>query len=182
MFYLLVVPALLMQAVMLAYLYQLRRHDSVLYRFCQIRRDVMALLREQSETLSPEEYHDARELLDVLGFTIHNYQDQKSTMFDGRKFLRFRRSAERVRQARHSDNPQLVELHKRTAMALVRGFIAYTPFFASELALRLVLFGARTLGSMGVRKMRRALTVIEETALLLQPPPDDFGLPPSRHA
>lgn len=182
MFYLLMVPVLLMEVCMLLYLYRRRRHDKVLFRFCQIRRDLMQLLRDRGSSLSREEYKDARELLNVLSFTIHNYRDQKTKIFDGRKFLRFRNSAEKIRQAEPSADPEIAALYVRTAHALVRGFIAYTPFFASELALRLVLLGAQMLGNLGIRKMRRAFEVIQATALVIRRESDEFGLPPGRHA
>ncbi len=140
-FYLLVLPVFILMFITWSDLRELQKHDMVLYRFCQVRRELMAFLRAEGIQLSPEDYRFAQHLIDALHRTIHNYEDNKKSLFNFRHFLlflkRFRDSVDELRRIPTSDNVRLQGLCHEYGNAMLRGFVAFTPGFRSEMVLRL---------------------------------------------
>jgi hypothetical protein len=127
----------------LRYLYGLRKHDVVLYQFCEVRRQLMRLLRAEGEQMTREDYVYAREILDAVSQTIEIYGDHKSRMFNARWFFRFlkayRISSKEMAALPRTASPKLREIENVYGRAVLSGFLAFTPFFRSELALRFML-------------------------------------------
>lgn len=120
------------------------RHDRVLFRFCQIRRDLMAELRARYQSLSREEFESMEFLLSLLDEVIQHYGRHKTAMFNFRKM---RRAVERdlehyrktEREARLTRVPpgRITELYADFVRATAMAFVAYTPFLRTEIILRL---------------------------------------------
>jgi hypothetical protein len=187
MFYVAVVPALALSAYMIYYLSRLQKHDRVLYRFCQIRREMMEFFREHGSELSPEEYSSARRLVEVLNLTIHNYKHERTRMFDGRKLLRtlrdYEASVDAVVLADNSrDNERIRAFRTKFEKTLFFAFFEYTPFFRSELALRVLLVAATLLAKLGLQKMSNVVRQLQSTLPLLKRQMQEFGSPGGRYA
>ena len=136
---------------------RVKKHDGVLFPFCQLRRDIMRFLYENvfenPGALSHEEYQSVRRLLGVLNGAISNYNKHKTVMFD------LREMAKHLETYRHTsmptvevpDNPEIRELHRRFGRLLVRAFIAYTPLIRWELAVWLIAQAYRAGKEAGAR-------------------------------
>ena len=137
---------------------EMQKHDRVLFSFCQLRRDVMRFLyvnvMENEHSLSPEEYKFMRQLLDVLDFTIHNYNQYKTLMFNVRKIakhLKMYRKASKT-SLEIPDHREIQKFHERIHRLLVAAFFAYTPLIRWELAFRLIVFAYRIAKQDGTRR------------------------------
>src|ERR1700758_3289461 len=80
-FYVGMVPVLFMLARALGHLQMLKKHDHVLYGFCDIRRDLMKYLREAGSDLSAKDYAFAMDIAGLLNHTVHNYRQHKERTF-----------------------------------------------------------------------------------------------------
>src|SRR6266702_1750215 len=85
-FYFLIIPSLVVLALVCLDLCRIKKHDKVLYRFCQIRRESMSFLRKKGFSLSVHDYTVLKEMLDGLDITIHNYNACKCKVFNYRNF------------------------------------------------------------------------------------------------
>lgn len=152
-FYIIMVPILALSMAMLAYLRRLKKHDKVLYEFCQIRREIMAILRRDLFETENDKYVGLRELLDSTGNAIHYYNDNKATMFNYRRYKQWlmdtRESAESVENLHLPNDPELQKIRHHFCQAMVAAFCAYTPLFRSELLIRFSLFILRTAAKAG---------------------------------
>jgi hypothetical protein len=158
MFYLAVVPALLLSVLMISRLRELEKHDTVLFQFCEIRRDIMRILRERGRRFSPDDYAALRALLDVVNATIHGYHREKRRLFDGRAFVRFLREYKATAAAfeglRNVQNPEIQKLRDETGRAMVFGFFRYIPFLRSEITARVLFWAASFVAKLGYRRAR----------------------------
>lgn len=171
-FYLLVLPVIGLMLVTISHLRGRRKHDVVLYRFCQIRRELMAFLRAEGTQLSAGDYRFALRFVSALHGTIHNYKDHKEGMFNFRLFLlflkRFSESVDELRRIPTSDLPRLQELRYRYGNAMLRGFVVFTPFFRSEMVLRLLSAMARVGGKYFAGRVKKVLVAFRQLA-------DEYG-------
>ncbi len=147
-FYALIGPVLILSLVMLVYLRRLKKHDEVLYAFCEIRREIMAILRRDLFEIQREKYVGLKHLLDATGNAIHYYNDNKATMFNYRRFAQWlrdsRASAETVQRLNLPNDPEILKIREHFGVAMVSAFCAYTPLFRSELLIRVSLLLLRT--------------------------------------
>ncbi|MFL5384628.1 MAG: hypothetical protein ACJ8GN_19060 [Longimicrobiaceae bacterium] len=175
MFYVALVPALLMSAYMIVRLRDLEKHDIVLYRFCEIRRGFMRLLRERGSTLSRHDYVAVRTLVDVINTMIHNYRSHKRLMFNGREFLRYLReyrvTSATVGQLGDIEDVEIQRLRDETGKTMVYGFFKYTPFFASQVA----ILAVSLLAKLGWRRMRTAAGVLTSARATAEQQAEQFG-------
>ena len=125
------------------------KHDCVLFRFCQIRRDLMKDLRDRYDTtLTLQEWQAAQFLLKNINGIIQHYYSHRATMFNLRKVRQMIESDLKIYQntqleiSKHrSELPKETEiwrLYKNFANACFQSFIAYTPFIRLEIVLRLL--------------------------------------------
>lgn len=153
MFYLLVVPVVILQLVMLFKLYHLRKHDRVLYRFCQVRRELMELLREKGQNMSSRDHDFARHMVASLHSAIHNFKDHKKRMFDFWLIVeaarQFRISVEDLKSLPTTDNRKLLQVKQKFGRSIVLALIAYTPIVGFRPMIHIIDFlmwlGARFL-------------------------------------
>ena len=144
------------------------KHDRVLFAFCQIRRDLMAELRERFDSLSPEEYESAEFLLGMLNKVIRHYRSHKTFMFNLRKARRMIRNDLRhyhvVQKRIHKQlsmvppNTKIAKLYSDFSRAVMAGFLTYTPFILSEIVLRLLWVE----GSRQIAEIRREHKISDE--------------------
>lgn len=133
------------------HLRRVKRHDRVLYRFCQVRRDIMTLFRDRGFEMSKHDYFALRDLLEVVNDTIHHFHECKSTIFNFRTLHRM------ARELRESDlafgeiefpkDKDALAVIERYRGAMFRAFLTYTPFIKSEIALRITLALVVAVGS-----------------------------------
>lgn len=136
-------------------LVKLKKHDEVLYRFCQLRRDVMLYLRENFDRLTREDYERAREILVDLDDTIHFYDEHKITRFNLRPFVVFfidkiKRSDLPERGAVSPQSP-LALVAKKKGEALSEAFFRYTPWLRSELLARVIFHVVARIGTQALK-------------------------------
>ena len=124
---------------------EVKRRDVVLFRFCEIRRRLVAHIfrRDISGAMSRGEYLAARRLLASLNAIVAEYGRRRARMFNFREFSRFLRdyakASGELAAAGVPENPELRALREECARALVLAFFAHTPFLRSEAALILAL-------------------------------------------
>ncbi len=156
MIYIFIVPVILMSVGMLYRLQRLTKHDKVLYKFCQLRRDTIQVLREKSFNLTKEEFFSIRELLFTLDEAIHNYDRLKIEIFTLGEFVgeHFRKVKATVTKTKDTvtvgvvsaqfelpKNTKIRELYQAYFAAMFFAFFVYTPF----IRFTIVLNGLKTL-------------------------------------
>lgn len=144
MFYVFMVPLLLLLFYMIIYLRKLKKHDIVLYKFCQLRREAISILAEKNFNLSRDEYFSVRNLITILNSTIHNYNEYKTAIFDMRKLLKHFRdlktSAKEIEKLELPQNQQIEKLYNKFLFSMFYAFFAYTPFLKSEIILNIIAY------------------------------------------
>lgn len=80
-FYVLVLPTLIASLWIIHRLYKLAKHDTALFRFCDLRREVMGVIRDRGFELPREDYVALRKLMDQTGKVIHDYNNFKEMVF-----------------------------------------------------------------------------------------------------
>lgn len=123
---------LLMSVPAIIWLRRIRRHDHVLFLFCQIRRDAMALVRERQFDFEREDYIALRNLIELLNTTIDNYNEYKTVVFNVRRLanllIKYRKTARRFDdKLRETHDPTINALSHRFVLAMMEAFLAYTP-------------------------------------------------------
>lgn len=165
-YYIFMTPVLLMIVAMILRLRALKKHDKVLYAFCQLRRDTMSLIREHNYDLCRQDYIALRDIEDGLSDTIHDYNMHKVYLFNFRKFSAALRrlkpqmnitSGERLR-------PEITRLRRSCGQVLILAFFTFTPFLKHEIAikaLRRTLIAIATLSGAYLRaKLRRRVEIL----------------------
>jgi hypothetical protein len=179
MFYWMAVPAIILLAFDLRYLYRMRKDDIVLYRFCELRRHTVQLIADNAEGLTADDYLYARYMLEVMNSTVSAFKRNRHLMFNLRAFIRFLRryklSAEDIARVPRTQREDLMKIEREFAGAMGKGFIAYTPFMRSELAVRLLALAASFVASVGIkavsgraREFRDLLAATRERAASLK--------------
>lgn len=142
MFNLLIILSLVSLIFMAYHLRVLRKHDTVLYRICQVRRDTIAFLDAEWQTLTKGEYMATRQLLYALNLTINNYKNHKCVLFNIRRLRKYAREYHKFHnQMNQIDIPldgPIRELFDKAVYAFLYGFFAYTPLIRSEVALHIL--------------------------------------------
>ncbi len=166
-FYIFIVPVILVSLYMILLLRGLKKHDQVLYAFCQVRRDAMSLVREHNLALTRDDYLALREIVDATSATIHDYNLCKIYVFNFRRFLAAIRRFKGIELKTNEGEVlkyEIVRLRNSFGRALVFSFFTFTPFLKSELVLKLLqrtLTGLATLGGNYVRaRTSRVLTIL----------------------
>ena len=143
------------------WLREIARHDGVLFRFCEIRRRVVRLLfdRHLESGLSARNRRDGIRLLNLLNQVIGDYRERKAVMFNFRRFVRaieeYEKTAGELRMPYPPQDREIADLYKQASVAILLGFLAYTPLIRSEALLRLFGLFARAVLPIGVDRFRR---------------------------
>lgn len=158
--YILIIPMLLMQVYTFIYLRKVRRDDKALFKFCQARREIMSFLRtKEALELSQEDYIHTRHILGMTNHTIHHFNDLKPS-FNLRLFLRSMRKINAQikaedRKVEVVTNPQVQALANSFVTCLIGAFFTYTPFLRHEIVITLAKQGANLLASLGVKRVKQ---------------------------
>jgi hypothetical protein len=160
MFYLLVLPSLAMSILVLFNLLSLKKHDVVLFRFCQIRRDAIKLIAARGAGFDRTSYHSIRNLLECLNVMTHNYEGCKTHIFNIRRleqtFKHYKHTTRQVDKIQIPDDAEIVMLHKRFRYAMLEAFLVYTPLIRSEILARLLLNVIKLFSLMGIKSLASA--------------------------
>jgi hypothetical protein len=164
MFFLIFIPTSIALWLMLVHLRKMKKHDRVLFRFCQIRRDIIVIMREPGFNPSKSDYRILRVLLDGANATIHEYNSCKIKLFNFRNFIalakEYQRNAQKVDKLSTS-NPAINEIKEKYKRAMILAFLSYTPLIKSQIAFQitsgiiLAIFGLMInlgLKSLGIEK------------------------------
>lgn len=144
-FYIVMVPPLIGLAFMILHLRLMGRHDRVLYRFCEIRREIMGLIRDKAFEMDRTDYYAFRDLLEVVSFTIHDYNACKLYAFNFRRFREWLKDAKQLAGKVVTQNQCVLDLRSQYSRAMLEAFFAYTPFLKSELALKILVIAVKAL-------------------------------------
>lgn len=171
MFYILIIPILVYSLFIIVKLRNLKKHDIILYRFCQIRRDTMSLLRNKYLQLDSNEYKSLKKILEFLNHTIHYYDQNKSSLFNLRNYINFakkyKESASKIEKIKLPENEEIKKIYKDFSIGMIYAFISYTPFIASEIFLRFVIYILTILTKSGIHFINKYTDIILEALRLL---------------
>ncbi len=151
---------------------EFRKHDLHLFKFCQIRRDIISYARENYEDFSEEEYIAFRKLLDILNDLIHSYKYSKTVIFDFRLFLRYvknnRLISEEFAQIPETNNEYFREVSLRLNNAVIDAFFAYTPFLRYEIILKISYQVLLVLSKMGITALQNLALNLREARVFIR--------------
>ena len=126
---------------------KLQKHDRVLFSFCQLRREIISFLHEETSSIGTgahitcNDYHAVRKLVDNLNFAIHEYKDRKTLMFNVRTVLRYLDQYKQTKQdmdwLHEISNVQVKGFYYKFVRCLAIAYLAYTPLIRFELVLRM---------------------------------------------
>lgn len=95
-------------------LQSINKHDKILYAFCQIRRDIIKLIREQNIDLSSLHYNELKKLLEIVNSVIHDFNDWKASIFNLRSLIRtIKKNAQKIEVEKFSDNDKVSDFQKK---------------------------------------------------------------------
>lgn len=170
-FYVLLTPPLLATVIMIWRLRSMEKHDKVLYRFCEIRRQTMSLIRERNFDLTPEDYLALRQVAEATSATIHDYNSFKIYIFNFRKFLAAIRRMEKLEVTlTHGRElkPEITMLRNRFADAMLFAFVTFTPFFKSERVLLVFHHTCSALAKLGIAYFKTKARGMAEIASFVE--------------
>jgi hypothetical protein len=141
LFYMVVIPAIVTFIIRLFALHRMKKHDLVLYRFCEIRRDLMNFLRDPAMNLDNVAYARTRSMLNVINYIIHEYDFCKRNLFNMRKFLNYFGEATKLATGlEKTGNSKMDGIANDLVFAVVEAFFQFTPFLRSEATFKIVQF------------------------------------------
>jgi len=162
-----------------------KKHDGVLFPFCQLRRDVMRYRYEAVMGMHgayPRAEREAlRRLSRELDDTIHNYRAHKTVMFNLRRIMRniqtYKHASKAVVDV--TDNAEIRGFHDNLRRLQAKAFIAYTPMIKSEFAIKLIVQSTRFGYRAGkTARMRRDAEYVEANAEAMRNDVRRYGLIP----
>ena len=160
----------------------LKKHDIILYNFCQIRREVMNIIRDNFDEIDRETYEVLRKLLDTLNIAIHNYNQFKSSIFNLGNLLKSAKETQRyvlrIENVKLPEDESIHSLYRKLNIAMLKAFLSYTPLFRS-IFLPLAIRGLRLFLKTGINFVVRKWTPILDLLLFYDKKVDEYNI---RHA
>lgn len=157
LFYILIVPSTLFVLYMVIVFRKMKKHDEILFRFCQVRRDAISLIDRRNFELNRKQYASVRDLLESVNAMIHDFEKCKTTVFNFRKFVRFlkfyRDAAIQAEKIHIPNDPEIIALHHQYKTAIFFAFLAYTPLIKSELCAKFLVTIFVFLAKAGVKSL-----------------------------
>lgn len=145
----------LVSGIMLIRLFMQQKHDTVLFRLCQTRRDIMKILRDRGFNLSKEEYLVLRELLQAVSGMIHHYEKCKATVFNLRKIKNYAKNLKKqdddIARFDNVRDEEIREVIRSFRLNMFLAFFAYTPLMKSGFVLYLLAKFFKFLSSLGIK-------------------------------
>ncbi len=160
MIYLFIVPAMFLLLITAVELYSIKKHDRILYKYCQLRRNILSLFREQGLKLNEEDNNLLMEISEYVDITIHEFRYMKTEIFNirnAKKLINKSASATKVNNSffmRDTSNKDVLKIQKQLKYCLIDSAIAYTPFLRSQIIYYLLLRIAELLAKLGVTKAK----------------------------
>lgn len=185
--YILLVPSIGLIVLTSLELLAHRKHDRVLFAWAQLRRNILALLREQGTTMSDKEYAITNQLLECVGVTIHDFSYFKSELFNVRRIKNLARA--RVESVRGLgklssvfeaiENKDIRKLQSEFKYCTIRSIFAYTPLITSEVIIAVLATLGKLLVKMSIKKGRNMLVytgVLREDLKWIKKPEHHYNL------
>jgi len=165
LFYLIVIPVLLLSIHTLVYLKKGCKHDKVLFRFCDLRRELMAYMRsEQFNThdVSKEDYAAFRKVIYTVNDTIHYFNEVKLSL-DLRKVVRFilhvKKNNEHIKGMQLAKNSTILDFQRRLVIISLQATVTYTPvIYKINMVLVVLIF---VLGHAASSQFNKAVDALE---------------------
>lgn len=180
MFYLLFIPSFFASILMIVYLKNIKKHDIVLYKICQVRRDSMQLLRNNWQGMSKEDYLALRKLLDILNSTINSYNEHKIVLFNLRRFFehvkRYDSFSKEIEPTEMPKNGEIQALYTATFKSLLYGFFAYTPLIKSEIFVKISFLILSLITLLGIEKFNNSIHQLVESITNAREQAHDLGV------
>ncbi|SNC62237.1 hypothetical protein SAMN06265337_0630 [Hymenobacter gelipurpurascens] len=157
MIYLLFIPVITFQIWFAFYLFKMRRDDKVMFRFCEVRSDMIQFIHEShQEALTKRDYAVVRWLIERTNQVTLEFDAVKHS-FNLGSILRTMRQIDHsvikpTRNARRVDNPEVARLYGELLNCTVIAFKAYTPFLSSRVMIKVVVGIAKLAVKVGAYK------------------------------
>lgn len=168
-FYLIVTIFVFWLCVFTHWIRKVKKHDRVLFPFCEIRRGLMTYLRANYSCLTKEDYERSVQLWEILDDTIHFYERHKATTFNFRPFVIFFR--DKMKESEDTSpvvwdemSPELRALWCKWVGAMMDALFAYTPWIRSEITLKIIVTIFKHFGTQGIKKLADILRESGELA------------------
>ncbi len=163
--YLTIIPISILLVINLVHVWGLRKHDKVLFEFCQLRRDLMSILRRNLFVINEKDYLDAKELLDLTNNMIHYYNHHKKTTFNFFWFIETiketRKSSEEIKGRVPIVNKEINNLYGLFSNTLISAFLKYTLFLRSKIIIRLLISILQFFAKISIYKIRSAIDYLK---------------------
>jgi len=135
---------LFMFTFMLYRLLLIRKHDKVLYDFCNVRRSMMKYLRDNFETINKRDYVNIRTSLDLLNNSIRHFDHYKHHVFNIKNLAPMLKTAKQnltqTKKLQESVNPEVKKLVQCYEKSFLLAFFRFTPLLKTKLVLAISLF------------------------------------------
>lgn len=151
--YLLFIPGTLLVIVMGIQLVKLNNQNNTLYRFCQLRRDIMSYLRKNRHDISEEEYREIERILKPLNKTIHYFHELKVQIFN---FSNFKEILNQItKSTKDVENKKfkfetVQKFQEEYSISYINAFAELIPFFKWRLSAHLLYLVASFLVLIGI--------------------------------
>jgi len=109
-FSILLVAILIYQLAFVNKLKEIKKHDQVLFAFCDYRREIMEYMRKKGFDLYSNEYDQIKQVYDITNDSIHYFNKHKLTTFNLRKLKKIIKKGDRdIETVRiiHSNNSDI---------------------------------------------------------------------------
>lgn len=165
MLYIFIVPALIILASGIFELRRIQKHDNVLFAYAQLRRNILFYLKEYGMKISDTDYKIVNELLDRVDATIHHFTDFKTTYFNIRKLRKLTKKLklQEIKTGfvlKKTQNKDINKLQKQYEYLIVKSCFTYTPFFRSEVFLKISFLVFKLFILAGVKKWQNLINDI----------------------
>lgn len=165
MFLLLITIAIFLLVIQAYKLLEVKKHDKHLFRFCNLRREAVKYLSCSYQDLSRNDYIALRKTIETLNGIIGSYKEHKTVVFNFRLFVRYLndlKEFEKTTEKISTNNEKIKDFIRSLHKLIFKAFLAYTPYFKSEIAFYLIVqlfsFGVRA----GVNSLKDYLSSLEE--------------------
>lgn len=164
-FYIILGPVMLLMVFMIFKLHQIKKHDSVLFRFCQLRRDIMGYLRKDFDSITKSDHNEVRMLLRLLNSTIHDYDEHKKGLFKINKFIvqakTVYKSVNEAKRKESKNNDVIKGFYKDYGKIMLIAYLTYTPFLKSKIIIAVLTAILEFLAKYFNRYIKHHITFLE---------------------
>lgn len=135
------------------------KHDKYLYKFCQLRRDIISYLRINHDIISKTEYLAIKQVLDLLNKTINLYsKNEAQNLFNIRKFAFFVKETKALSDSSKKfvecNNEVIKSFRNKLGSNIIDAFFAYTPFIFTEIFLKILYRVIRFFVKVQINKLK----------------------------